>query len=106
MGEINYSPSTGWKSMSENVSHPHIVKLDLKQCPFCASQDVHTLVIQKEPPPGAYWDFPDKNREYVITCPNCGARGPNEPTINRAMDMWNMRRTEMPAPYVTDKEKP
>ena len=95
--------------MNENVSRPHIVKLDLKQCPFCASQDVRAMAVEVALEKLPDWFLPRpgyRHQEYVITCGNCGARGPNEPLVGKAADSWNMRRTEMPAPYVTDKEKP
>ena len=72
--------------MSENVSRPRIVKLDLKQCPFCASQDVHAMAVEvalEKQPTWALSRPEYRHQEYVIACGNCGARGPNEPLVGK-----------------------
>lgn len=53
----------------------------MKPCPFCRNTNQRLLS----------WSV-DKHMEHAVECLNCGARGPNELTVHRAWDMWNMRR--------------
>jgi Lar family restriction alleviation protein len=70
---------------------------DFKPCPFCGSNHLtgETAIV-----PG---DVKMQQEENRIICLNCGAQGPNELTRQKALDMWNMRRREFPAPYMTKK---
>ena len=68
-----------------------------KQCPFCASLESSSQ----------YWTVPEgksTHQEWAVRCDNCGCFGPNAMTPESALDFWNMRRREFPAPYATDKE--
>ena len=60
------------------------------ECPFCGAKRCKHIYINQ-----------GDHLEYAIACENCGAVGPNSLTILSAMDAWNMRRKEMPAPYTS-----
>lgn len=66
--------------------------LDVKQCPFCASNQYYTSGKEYS-----------THYEPYIVCSNCGATGPTGMTIASAIDNWNMRRKEMPAAYFPNK---
>jgi len=59
-----------------------------KPCPFCASV---TLSIQ------GWLVGRDSHMEYRVVCNHCGARGPNDLSQNKAVEMWNLRRSEFPS---------
>jgi hypothetical protein len=64
----------------------------LKPCPFCAYDKAR---IEK-------WEVGEgrgKHVEYAVVCENCGCFGPNDLGWSGAVEMWNMRRKEFPAPY-------
>ena len=64
---------------------------DLKQCPFCASQDLKVMSWPTT-------TTADHHLEYAVACMNCGAAGPNDLYPDLARHSWNMRRTQMPIP--------
>ena len=65
-------------------------------CPFCGKS---TAV------PGG--EKVENHYEYFLWCNNCGARGPNEISPEKALEMWNLRRqpetqTEQPKPRYSE----
>jgi len=62
----------------------------LIMCPFCGHDeylDVNEQVIQE----GMFGRV-----EYAITCDACGAIGPNEVKLDRAVTSWNARSESLP----------
>ena len=58
--------------------------MEMKRCPYCAFADTMENITADK-----------SNRyEYAVMCQNCGARGPNEVSEARAIEMWNMRREQ------------
>ena len=60
--------------------------MELKACPFCAYWELTVEAIGRDGP-----------TEFRVGCLNCGATGPNDVTPQRAMQMWNLRRTVHPS---------
>lgn len=70
----------------------------LKPCPFCASENIRMEVFP-------VLSTNSLHDEYSCMCENCGATGPNDLGKSGAIEMWNLRRTEMPS-QSKEKEKP
>ena len=91
-----------------NVGHPIITRLPLlKQCPFCAGLSLTVTHAQTRSATDhdGHLDVSD-HIEHAVMCLNCGAIGPSDLTVERAAEMWNMRRREFPAPYITKESAP
>jgi len=54
----------------------------VKPCPFCASDDIRLDEETKK----------DHLSNFTYCCNNCGAVGPNDLSLVKAAEMWNLRR--------------
>ncbi|GAG09135.1 unnamed protein product, partial [marine sediment metagenome] len=63
---------------------------DLKNCPFCGSNDVGSYVVNNggDCPPK---DFID---EWTVSCNGCIAEGPWGDSKENAEELWNTRKNE------------
>ena len=59
---------------------------DLKPCPFCGSEEVHTArtILDNWPPNIAIANI-------FVMCEGCGAAGRSETTEEKAVESWNRR---------------
>ena len=59
---------------------------ELKPCPFCGSEEVHTArtIIDNCPPNIAIANI-------FVMCEGCGAAGRSETTVEKAIESWNKR---------------
>lgn len=61
----------------------HIRPGRLKRCPFCGNAAVHCPT---------YPEWCDGVPDWYVYCPNCGAQGPGDTSIEAAERLWNRRR--------------
>lgn len=67
----------GWAELPKPITEKiH----DLKQCPFCSSNNVNTRLYDERNLSSYFWD---------VFCHNCGASGPHEATKENAIMGWN-----------------
>lgn len=59
---------------------------DLKPCPFCGSEEVHTTRTIIDNLPANI-----KVADIFVMCEGCGAAGRSETTAEKAIESWNRR---------------
>lgn len=57
-------------------------KIELIECPHCGNQDVQGIYARPNIN-NSYWNW--------VECLNCGAMGPKQPTMEKAIEKWNAR---------------
>lgn len=59
----------------------------LLPCPFCGYDAVEVISFEVEE---------TQSIEFAVTCQNCSCFGPNDISLERAAEMWNLRRLAHP----------
>lgn len=54
-----------------------------KRCPFCGSNDIHSISRTRR-----------FNQGFIIVCGNCRAEGPLAETRNGSWEKWNQRSAD------------
>ncbi len=59
-------------------------KTELKSCPFCSSTNIKCEQMEQD----------NKIKVWVCWCGNCGSMGPVGLNWSKAIEMWNLRRSQ------------